>query len=287
MRAQLVASVPFERRVERHRAAQRLRLEPSAGHVLDREVPAQRADLDAGSVRLADDEVAAHRVGFERGFRPQVRDLHVSRRRLRRDHACRVLDDDVAAQRGEIEVPPDVAHAVAARERAGGDPRVLRRGHRVLDRNVVVAVAAAVLAARIRSPDLDARAALVHLDAHRRQRFLRLLVVAAARRLEDLDLRVAAAAARDDDVAGQIRQAQLAAIAETHRARRPVGLLGGILPPDLFGALALPLLHAPVDLPADDRHLRLAGAVGSLGGGARCERERGSGGGGGDNSFHL
>ena len=77
----------------------------------------------------------------------------------------------------------------------------------------------------IARPHVGAAAALGDVDLHQLQQLARVVDVAAARGLDDLDGRVGAAAARDDDVAGDVAEREHAVGAQLERLGRPLGLL--------------------------------------------------------------
>ena len=104
------------------------------------------------------------------------------------------------------------------------------------DRHVDVAavVAAHLVAARVDGLHFGAAAPLGDVDLHQPEQLPRLVGRPRARRLDDLDRRVAAAGARHDDVARRCWRRQLAVGADFRRPGLPIGLL------------LAPLLVAPV-----------------------------------------
>ena len=92
-------------------------------------------------------------------------------------------------------------------------------------------LAPALLLRRILRACLGPRSALGDLHPHERQRLARLLDRRSTRRLDDLDRCRRAAAARHDDVAGDVRELELAGRADGHAARQPLGLGPAILRP--------------------------------------------------------
>jgi hypothetical protein len=108
---------------------------------------------------------------------------------------------------------------------------------------------AALFVVGIAGLHLGARSSLGHLDLDEVQQLFCVLHRPAAGHLDDLERRVAAAAARDGDVAGDVAQMDLAARTELQRARRALRLL---LAPFAI-AVALPL--------DGDRALARAGPV--------------------------
>ena len=82
----------------------------------------------------------------------------------------------------------------------------------------------AVVAGGVARAGLDARAALGDLDRHEREHLARLFDGRAARGLDGFDERRRAAGARDDDVAGDVREVDLAGGADVDAARDALGL---------------------------------------------------------------
>jgi hypothetical protein len=136
-------------------------------------------------------------------------------------------------------------------------------------------MAAALLVVRIAGLHLGARTSLGHLDLNEVQQLLRVLRRPPARDLDDLERRVAAAAARDGDVAGDVAEMNLAARPELQRARRALRLL---LAPFAV-ALTLPL--------DGDRALARAGQVARRSERVRVDGQRRERGNEDDHSVHL
>src|SRR5262249_38895065 len=140
---------------------------------------------------------------------------------LRELELRRVADRDVAAHRFGAHHAAHARHLQAARQRFDLHRDARRHRQRVVDRRVVaVAVAIDEIPLVVRA-NVDAAGTLVDDHAHALQPAL-----IPARALHRVDRDLVAAAGLDDDVAGEVRDADASVAADADLAREPVGLLG-------------------------------------------------------------
>src|SRR5262249_30867526 len=197
-------------------AADRLRVQPIAGDVVDEYVAAHRAELQRAGLHVPRADRAADAADREVALRRDARQRDIARdglrqfdfRRVGRRHvAADGLGPDAAADGRHLDVPGNGFHV---------DRGAVRHGQRVVDRGVGVPVEppAVVLGAHV-----DTSRTLVDDDAGGRE-----LGLFAAPALDRFDGHLVARSGGDDNVARDVLHADTAVAADPHLAREALGL---------------------------------------------------------------